>query len=84
MTDDMDAAERARIIDALAGDSLEAREHLESLDDGALSRLLQVGLQVATGDLRHVTLPDGTGALIDPNSPHTDEEIIDALRDDTE
>lgn len=60
----------------------EQRAYLDSLTDEQARRFVDIALQITTGQLRQVTLPDGTGVLVDGDDPNTNEEIRAALEDD--
>jgi hypothetical protein len=47
----------------------------ESLDDDGRARVAETFRQLASGELRRVTLSDGRGVLVDGDCLHTDDEI---------
>jgi hypothetical protein len=83
MTDETDEMRRIRLdmIDGLVAKGAD-REHLESLTPEQFARFCELSLQLATGELRRVTLSDGRGVLVDGDCLHTDEEIRAAMEDE--
>jgi hypothetical protein len=69
---------RKRLIDDLVAAGAD-REHFESLTPDQFARFCETTLQIASGELRRVTLSDGRGVLVDGDCTHTDEEIRAAV-----
>jgi hypothetical protein len=58
----------------------ELRAYLDSLSDEGRARFAEIARQLASGELRRVTLSDGRGVLVDGDCTHTDDEIRAAIR----
>lgn len=82
MTDETEDQRRLRLdmIDDLVAKGAD-REHFESMTPEQFARFCEIGLKLATGELRRVTLADGRGVLVDGDCEHTDEEIRAAMEE---
>jgi hypothetical protein len=73
------AEHRAELTELLADGNPADKAHLDNMTEEQfatfLENLLATRLRIDSGELRRVTLSDGSGVLVDGDCEHTDAEI---------
>jgi hypothetical protein len=65
--------DKQELIDGIPDPAI--RAHLDDLTEEQFAQFCRFALQIDAGELRRVTLADGSGVLVDGDCTLTDEEI---------